>query len=269
MEHFDWFEDNSRYFCLQKNKKLCRIRIKNSMKGIISLFKGTLLCLIVSQASAIVHEKPINRPAMFELTKSSTFGGFNIAEYDASLIKYVIPAALKTFVETLRVHSESYVKSFTDTFNKAAQGKSTMISASFDKQTQSNFNVMIQDYLPMNEADAAAARYLFSVTTCAIRKPENTKTGLTMCQYYGARILGDIVKRLTPLHLYLTSGSLTGTPGLQPVKLDIPPEFFNQIIKIINLFSEPEIERYLEEADGASLQMWRSIKRQRGEYSPI
>lgn len=229
------------------------------MKGTSSFIFSAFLGFIAT-VTAITHEKVISRPTFEQVNKS---GSFDFTTYDGSLVKYVTPAPVKTLVEMLKLHSEPYLKSFSSAFKSAASGKKTWVSTSFDKQAQTNYNVMLQDYLPMNEADAAAARYLLSVTNCAIRKPEKLKTDLTMCQYYGARILGDIVKRFTPLHLLLTTGSIEpGIPSATPVPLTTPPELLSQITKIVNMFSAPEIDNYLKSADPGAIQMWTTVKNQ-------
>ena len=221
-------------------------------------------CLIInSSVMGITHEKKIVRPVGFQTVSGSSF---DLNNYDASLVKYVTPVPLKTLVETLRIHSEPVFKNFSDAFKKAVSGAIIYtIGTPYEKVAQNELNILLHDYLPMNEADAAAAKYLLSLSACAIRKTEKMSKAsgeLTACQYYGAKILAEIIKRLSPMHNMLTTGLID--PGLAPsvkkqVRLTTPPELISQILKITSLFEGEEIVGFLEKTDPTVVSMWNEI----------
>lgn len=223
------------------------------------------LLFLAAGIRAIEHEKKITRPNGFLSVLGAAFDANN---YNASLVKYVTPMPIKTMVEMLRLHSEPIFKSFTSNYESHVRGSRVMIGSSYEKRAQADYNVVLQDYLPMNEADAAAARYLFSVTNCSIKRNESTMPkNVTGCQYYGAKILSDIVRRLTPIHSLLTMGSLQLSPmsiplagtGTTPKVPNTPPELIQQITKIVAVLGGTDIASYLNIVDPGVSTIWGDI----------
>ena len=114
----------------------------------------------------------------------------------------------------------------------------------------------------MNEADAAAARYLFSVKTCALRAdPKAPQNSLTPCQYSGAKILSDIIKRTRAIHSLMTLGSVeTITDIKNSVEMQHPKELIDQMRRIVNLLGSDEIVGHLQLTDPSLVTIWKTIR---------
>ena len=211
---------------------------------------------------AITHDKKITRPETFGTIPGQR--SVDMKTYDASLVRVVTPVPLSTMVEVMRIHAHKEFNEFSTAHAKALMGKRPMMGMGdpFDKRAKDHYKIMIQDYMPMNEADAAAARYLFSVKNCALRAdPKAPSTGLTPCQYSGAKILSDIVKRLQPIHALITLGSITVIPDAKvSVEIQQPKELIDQIRRIVSLLGTEEIAGYLRAADNSAALPWKHIR---------
>lgn len=229
---------------------------------IMNLFyaKVALVGLFAQNVLAISHDKKIKRPDTFGTIPGQSSVDMN--KYDASLVRVVTPLPLSTLVQVLRQHSDKEFKDFSSDHTKALMGKGVTFGDPYEKRAKDHYKVLIQDYMPMNEADAAAARYLFSVKACALRAdPKAPSTSLTPCQYSGAKILSDIVKRLRHVHSLMTIGSVEPVPDAKVnVEIQQPKELTDQIRRIVNLLGTDEISGYLQAADPPVAIVWKNIR---------
>jgi hypothetical protein len=222
--------------------------------------KVTLIGLFAQNVLAITHDKKISRPETFGTIPGQS--PVDMKTYDTSLVRVVTPAPLSTLVEVLRLHSDKEFKEFSADHTNALKCKGVTFGDPYEKRAKNHYKVLIQDYMPMNEADAAAARYLFSVKACALRvDPKATPTSLTPCQYSGAKILSDIVKRLRHVHSLMMIGSVEPVPDAKvSVEIQQPKELTDQIKRIVNLLGTDEISGYLQAADPPVAIVWKNIR---------
>lgn len=226
------------------------------MKIIFSV--SYILVLFSFTASALKQSKPIQRVEVFPTMKGQSRVDLNT--YNPSLVKVVDPIPVSTLVEVLKLSSDETLKKFKSAHASAAKGSKTLISRSFADQAQDYYNRLLQDWMPMNEAEAAAAKYLLSLTACAIRSTKEMNESITACQHHGGKILADIINRLIPIHYLLTIGTVDPTAEIKvPVNLDHPPELKTQIANIVKLFAGDENVRILEMVAPSLVGIWRNI----------
>ncbi len=129
---------------------------------------------------------------------------------------------------------------------------------------QRELNVLLQDYMPMNEADLAAAMFMFSIRDCRLRAGKEVPQGLNACQYHGARFLQDIVHRTGPIHNALTFGmvvpDVSSKKKITPIVMDVPPQWNEQIAKIVANLGTEAVSRGLELVDAAAGVVWKSMR---------
>lgn len=232
--------------------------------NIYNLSLVLLAAFQIELASALTHETKIKRPDTFPPLPGQS--RFDISTYEPSLVQIVTPAPLSTMVEVLRVHSDPLMKSFVASHTSALQGTRVMMGASYEKRAQADYNMLIQDYMPMNESDAAAAKYLLSVSSCTIRRTDKMPAGMTACQYNGAKIMADIVKRLSPIHSLMTTGSVqTVSKAVKTVPIVNPPELTTQIAKIVGLLGGDSNAALLQKTDPSLWPIWNDIRSRIGK----
>lgn len=226
------------------------------------LYFMTITILTNNKVLAMSHDKKISRPETF-----GTIPGQSIVDmttYDTSLVRVVTPVPWSTMVEVLRLHSDKEFKDFASDHKSALIGKGVTFGDPYAKRSRDHYKVLIQDYMPMNEADTAAARYLFSVKTCALRpdpKAPKNSLSLTPCQYSGARILSDIIKRMRVVHALMTMGSVEAINDIKDsVEMQQPKELIDQMRRIVNLLGSDEIAEHLRLTDPSVVTIWKTIR---------
>ena len=215
---------------------------------------------IFSMTSGLKQSKAINRVTVFPTMNGQT--RVDLSTYNPSLVKVVDPIPVSTLVEVLKLNSDETLKKFKSAHSSAAKGAKTLISRSFAEQAQDYYNRLLQDWMPMNEAESAAAKYLLSLPACAIRSTKEMGESVTACQYHGAKILADIINRLVPIHYLLTMGTVeptTTTTTTVNVNLDHPPELKTQIANIVKLFASEETTRVLGIVSPSLVRIWENI----------
>lgn len=221
-------------------------------------------CLITIGIMAILmafstQASQINRPSKFPTIPGQPH--VDMLAYESSLVRMVSPVPVSTFVEVLKIHSDPILNDFKSAHKEALIGRSVMLGDSYDVRAQKAYNLLLQDYFPMNEADSAAARYLFSIQECSLKRSEKMPTDLTACQYHGAMILADIVKRLVPIHSLITTGSVEPvTNAKKIVTMTNPPELKLQIDRIVALLGSDEIAAHLLKVEPSLSVVWNSIR---------
>lgn len=232
------------------------------MISIVKLLYFLIFSLLLADTKvvAISHDKKITRPDTFGTIPGQS--PVDLKTYDTSLVRVVTPAPLSTMVEVLRLHSDKEFKDFASDHKNALNGKGVTFGDPYEKRARDHYKVLIQDYLPMNEADAAAARYLFSVKNCALRvDPKAPQTSLTPCQYSGAKILSDVIKRMRAVHSLMTTGSVETVLEIKAsVEVQQPKELIDQMRRIVNLLGSDEIAGYLQLTDPSIVTIWRTIR---------
>lgn len=222
----------------------------------------TIVLLTASlQVDAIIHESKIKRPDTFPTLPGQS--RFDISTYQPSLVQIVSPAPVSTLAEVLRVHSEPLMKSFVSSHTSALKGTRVMLpgASSYEKRAQTDYNILIQDYMPMNEADAAAAKYLLSVPSCVIRRTDKMPADMTACQYNGVKVLADIIRRLSPVHSLMTTGTVEVVPNaVKAVPIVNPPELAAQIAKIVGLLGGEDVAALLQKTDPGLSPIWNDIR---------
>ena len=219
-----------------------------------------LTTLLVNNVLAITHDKMITRPETFGIIPGQP--QVDMKTYDTSLVRVVTPLPLSTMVEVLRLHSDKEFNEFVNDHKNALRGKGVTFGDPYEKRARDHYKVLIQDYMPMNEADAAAARYLFSVKTCALRPdPKAPQNSLTPCQYSGAKILSEIIKRTRAIHSLMTLGSVeTITDIKNSVEMQHPKELIDQMRRIVNLLGSDDIVGHLQLTDPSLVTIWKTIR---------
>lgn len=220
--------------------------------------------MVSSCVFALKPDKVISRPDTFPTLPGQS--RFNIAAYDTSILSLVSPAPVSTVVEVLRLHSDPLLETFKSSHSNAMLGKRVMFGDSYEKRAQKEYDLMLQDYMPMNEADAAAARYLLNQTECSIRTTDKMPQGMTACQYHGTKILADIVRRLVPIHSLITEGSVDRiAKATKVVPITNPPELDAQIKRIANLLGDDAIAERLMKIEPTLSFTWNDIRRRSKE----
>jgi hypothetical protein len=223
-----------------------------------------LFSVMFGVSFALKPDKVIVRPDTFPTLPGQS--RFNLATYDTSILSLVSPAPLSTLVEVLRLHSDPLLETFKKSHTSAMQGKRAMFGDPYEKRAQKEYDLMLQDYMPMNEADAAAARYLLNQSDCAIRVSDKMPTGMTACQYHGTKILADIVRRLVPIHSLLTEGFVDRIPDIKKVvHITNPPELDAQIKRIANLLGDEATAENLMKIEPTLSFTWNDIRRRSKE----
>lgn len=219
-----------------------------------------LVISLICVAEGLKQLKPIARVAVFPTMKGQT--RVDLATYDPSLVKIVDPIPIATMVEVLKLSSDETLRKFKSAHSSALKGSKTLISMSFAEQAQDYYNRLLQDWMPMNEAESAAAKYLLSVSSCAIRNTKEMGEGVTACQYHGTKILSDIINRLVPLNNLLTLGTVEPISDMSKtinVNLDQPPELKAQMATIVKLFAGEETTRVLGIVSPNLVKIWENI----------
>ena len=205
--------------------------------------------------------KPVMRVAEFPTMKGQS--RVDMATYDPSLIKRVDPIPISTLVEVLKLSSEETLKQFKSTHNKAVQGAKTLIGKSYVEQAQEHYFRLLLDWLPMNEAESAAAKYLLSLPTCAIRSTKEMDPSMTACQHHGTKILSEIIRRLAVLDNLLTLGTVGDEPSSPKpaVPLAHPTALYKQMKNIVKLFAGEETTRLIAIISPSLAKNWLMICR--------
>lgn len=215
-----------------------------------------LLLSALPSLEAIKQDSKIDRPDLFKGMKEA-------ADQETAIIRIVDPLSVSTLVQTLFEHSTSHKQSFYNYHQKAVEGRSHIGLHSNKYLAQRELNVLLQDYMPMNEADLAAAMFMFSIKECRLKAGKEVPQGLNACQYHGARFMQDIVYRTGPIHNALTFGMVLPQQMKTPMKqitMEVPPQWNEQVAKIIANLGTEAATKSLEAVDPAAGVVWKSMR---------
>lgn len=213
-------------------------------------------------AEGLVQFEPISRVAVFPTMSGQK--RVDLTTYDPSLVKIVDPIPISTMVEVLKLSSDSTLGNLKAALSSVRAGVKVYLGRPYEVRAQDYYNRLLQDWMPMNEAESAAAKYLLSLTSCAIRNTKETGDSVTACQYHGTKILSDIINRLAVIHNLLTSGTIdTVASGDIPKTLLVnfvhPPELGTQMTNIVKLFAGEETTRILGIVSPNLVEKWGTI----------
>ncbi len=195
------------------------------------------------------------------IVRQETFKGDKDAlKQDTALVRVVDPMSVATLVQTLFEHSISLRQSFYSNHEKAEKGSYRMGFSSYKVLAQSDLNVLMQDYMPMNEADLAAAMFMFAIKDCKLKPGKEIPQGFTACEYHGARFLQDIVHRTGPIHNALTFGQIVPQPGKKSITMEVPPQWNEQVSRIVANLGTSSASRSLEAIDPFASTVWNSMR---------
>lgn len=207
---------------------------------------------------ALKQSEEIKRVTSFPSMKGQS--QVDLTTYDPSLVKVVDPLPISTLVEVLKISSDETFKKFKKAHTKAVKGSKVLLGKSYPDQAQDYYNRLLQDWMPMNEAESAAAKYLLSLDSCSIQITKEIHLNLTACQHHGGKILSDIINRLLPIHYLMTMGTLEpNESALVNVNLIHPPELKTQMTNIVKLFGDDETLMVLESVSPSLVKAWESI----------
>lgn len=220
----------------------------------ILLVLGTIL---FSTSSAIKQDYPIDRPSTFK-------GGQDALKVNTALVRVVDPLPMETLVQTLFEHSITPKKNFYNYHQKAVEGRYHMGLHSNKYLAERELKVLLQDYMPMNEADMAAAMFMFAIRDCKLKAGKEVPQDMNACQYHGARFLQDIVHRTGPIHNVLLYGMILPETDskrkLKPVVMNVPPQWNEQIAKIVTNLGTEVASKCLEAIDPAAGVVWQNMR---------
>lgn len=210
-------------------------------------------------AEGLVQFEPISRAAVFPTMSGQK--RVDLTTYDPSLVRIVDPIPISTLVEVLKLSSDSTLGNLKAALSSVRAGVKVYAGRPYEVRAQDYYNRLLQDWMPMNEAESAAAKYLLSLTSCAIRNTKEMGGSVTACQYHGTKILSDIINRLAVIHNLLTSGTIdTVAGGISKPELFIhPTELGIQMANIVKLFADGETTRILGIVSPNLGEKWRTI----------
>lgn len=224
---------------------------------------AALLLAIISGIEAIKQDYSIQRVSVF----SGAPYNYNPLKEDTSIVKTVEPLKMSTLVQTLFEHSIKPRDDLKSYYDSARMGKMHFGLHSNSYLAQREMNVLIQDYLPMNEADMASAMFMFSFdgNTCRLAPVKDAPIGVNPCHYHGARFLSDIVRRVSPIHTIMTYGNLFDgrvdlSKATKTVPMKTPPEWNAQIARMVANLGSGAVQTALSAVDSNSGKLWEDIK---------
>lgn len=230
----------------------------------VQIISAALLMALISGTDAIKQDSSIQRTSLF----SGAPYNYSPLKEDTSIVKTVEPLKMSTFVQTLFEHSIKPRDNLKSYYDAARMGKMHFGIHSNAYLAQREMNVLIQDYLPMNEADMASAMFMFSFdgNSCKLAPVKEAPIGVNACHYHGARFLSDVVRRVSPIHTIMTYGSLfdgrvDNSKNTKTVPMKTPPEWNSQIARMVANLGSGAVQSALDAVDANSGKLWDDIKR--------